>query len=649
MNDGSANRMGLVAGWRIRRLRLVAITALLLTVSVAAPAAEQAAYDSDGRIVSLIGPGADFPVTTNMVAVLPNNKRIPLQKRPAPVARSGDALAWTAPFSLADGGRGRMELKSVEDSLGVHYSTSVTAETDLTVSAVEFVIDIPRAAFLKGKATPSGGQPISIGLEQPQNAVFFSGETSGVKLQDAAARRTFDVSFDMPLAVAIVDRWDADGRYLELRARMRPEEWKSATTAAITTALHFTDNRVAAPARLTIDPSQVRYRFQGFGGNYCWDNRSPIAAYTLKNLKVSWARVAIKLVQWDKERDNPGPELRADFEMMRNLQRMGVPFVASVWTLPERFYTDAYEKPSSAPARVIDPLKWDQLFDLIVDYLAYAKREYGAEPDLFSFNESNIGINVVMTPEAHAAAIKRIGARLPGAGFKTKMLLGDAAGPRDTHKFTLEAASDAAVRPLAGAVAFHSWGGGSAEQYGAWGDLAEWLHLPLLVTEVGLDASAYSTHAWDSYDYGLREARMIQELLLYARPQALLYWQFTDDYALARVLPDGSVQPSARFWMVKQFADLIEPASDALGTSSDQPDVLLTAFRRANTYTLEILNSGAARSIRVTGVPDAEWKITQTTETAQYQQGPAIPSTGGVLEFDAPGRSLITITTRAAH
>ncbi len=169
------------------------------------------------------------------------------------------------------------------------------------------------------------------------------------------------------------------------------------------------------------------------------------------------------------------------------------------------------------------------------------------------------------------------------------------------------------------------------------------------MTEVGVDASAYSTHAWDSFDYGLREARMIQELLLYARPQALLYWQFTDDYALARVLPDGSVQPSARFWLVKQFADLIEPASDALEVSSDQPDVLLTAFRKSDAYALEVLNSGAARSIRIAGVPDAEWQVTESTEAAPYQRGQAISSKGGDLQFDAPGRSLITITTRAAH
>ncbi len=427
MSDG-VYRIGLVADWCGRRLRLVAVAALLLTAAVPAFAAEQAAYDSDGRIVSLIGPGADFPVRTEVVAVLPDNKRIPLQRRRGAVARLRDALAWSAPFSLPDGGRGRMEMKSVEDSLEVHYSSAVTAETDLTVSAIELVIELPRAAFLNGKVTPNGGQPISIGLEQPRNAVFFRGETSGMKLQDAGGARMLDVSFDMPLALAIVDRWDAEGRTLELRARMRPEEWRSGTTATINTGLRFTDNSVAAPARLTLDSSQIRYRFQGFGGNYCWDNRSPIAAYTLKNLKVSWARVAIKLVQWDKERDNPGPELRADFEMMRNLQRMGVPFVASVWTLPERFYADAYEKPASAPARVIDPLKWDQLFDLIVDYLAYAKREYGAEPDLFSFNESNIGINVVMTPEAHAAAIKRIGTRLQGGRFQNQNAAGRCCG-----------------------------------------------------------------------------------------------------------------------------------------------------------------------------------------------------------------------------
>jgi hypothetical protein len=354
----------------------------------------------------------------------------------------------------------------------------------------------------------------------------------------------------------------------------------------------------------------------------------------------------MKLVQWDQEHDNPGAELRADFETMRTLQRRAIPYVLSVWSAPERFYTDAYEKPASAPSRAIDPLKWDELLDLMTSYLQYAKREYGVEPDLFSFNESNIGINIGMTSQANAEAIKRIGLHFQAAGLKTRMLLGDAAGPRDTHKFALEAASDANALPLIGAVGFHSWGGGTPAQYSAWGDLAEWLKLPLLVTEIGVDASAYHTRAWDSYDYGLKEARMIQELLAYARPQGMLFWQFTDDYALARVLSDGSVKPSARFWMIKQFADLIPSGSEALGASSDQPQVLFTAFRNGDAYSLEILNTGAARAVTVGGIPNAEWQITETTERAPYQRQPAIRSQGAALELNVPARSLITLTGR---
>jgi hypothetical protein len=623
---------------------------LILLAIVPAFATEQAAYDSNGRVISLIAGAEDFPVSTSVVAVLPNGKRVPLQIRrgQSGAQRRGEALAWSSPFTLPDGGRGRMDLSSVEDPSGVHYSAMVSAEGDLNVSSIEFVVDAPRPVFLNGSAIVDLHGPIAIPLEQPPGSAFFRGETTALSLTDQANTRTLKISFDHAHAAALVDRWDAEGRFLEVRARLgEAGKWNPGAMAGLTTTLRLTDTASAPPAHLTMDASKSRYRFQGFGGNYCWDNRSPVATYTMKNLKIAWARTAMKLVQWDQEHNNPGAELRADFDTMRTLQRRAIPYVLSVWSAPERFYTDAYEKPASSPSRVIDPLKWDELLDLMTSYLQYARREYGVEPDLFSFNESNIGINIGMTPEANAAAIKRIGVHFQAAGLKTRMLLGDAAGPRDTHKFALEAASDANALPLIGAVGFHSWGGGTPAQYSAWGDLAQWLHLPLLVTEVGVDASAYHTHAWDSYDYGLKEARMIQELLAYARPQALLFWQFTDDYALARVGPDGSVSPSARFSIVKHFADLIPRDSDALTASSDRPDVLFTAFRNGDAYSLEILNTGAARAVTLAGIPNAEWQITQTSESAPYQQQPAVRSQAAALELNVPARSLITLTARS--
>ena len=549
------------------------------------------------------------------------------------------------PFALPDGARGRIDVQSAEDVASVRYTVAVTAETNLTVDAIELVLDIPRPAFLNGQLTLDGGPPAVLGPIRPRDGAFFRGKATSLRLQDAAGLQTLDISFHQPQELALLDRWDTAGRSYRLQVPFKRGSWATGENVLIAATLRLTDKPTTpAVAHLTVDTSNPRYRFQGFGGNYCWDNRSPVVAYTLDHLKIAWARTAMKLVDWDKQRGDPGPELRADLEVMQRLQKMGVPFAISIWSLPERFYTDAYEKPPTAFSRAIDPEKWDELLGLIGDYLLFAKREYSVEPDLFSFNEANIGINIGQSPEAHARAIERIGRYFQKLGLKTKMLLGDAAGPRDTHNFALVAASDPGALNFIGAVAFHSWGGGSHAQYTAWGDLAQSLNLPLIVTELGVDASAHFTRAWDSYDYGLREARMTQELLTSARPQATLFWQYTNDYALARVRPDGIVEPTARFWMMKHFADLTPSNSDALSATSDQPSILLTAFHGGNDYTVHVLNLGVARSIEIAGLPDTNWRVIETTEDAQYVQMPTIRSGAHGVTLDLPSRSLVTLT-----
>jgi hypothetical protein len=207
----------------------------------------------------------------------------------------------------------------------------------------------------------------------------------------------------------------------------------------LTAALRLSRNLPgqADAVRLALDTSRPSFRFDGFGGNYCWNNASPVSAYTRKNLSIAWARTEMKLLQWDKERDNPGEGIRSDMEAMRYFQQKGIPYVISIWWLPERFYTDRYEKPRMAHFRKIAGERWGELLDLIIGYLTFAKEKYGIEPDLFSFNEANIGVYVGLSPEDHVDAIKRIGAHFRKQGFRTKMLLGDASGPRDTHTFVL--------------------------------------------------------------------------------------------------------------------------------------------------------------------------------------------------------------------
>jgi O-glycosyl hydrolase len=330
--------------------------------------------------------------------------------------------------------------------------------------------------------------------------------------------------------------------------------------------------------------------------------------------------------------------------MMQRVQRMGVPWIISLWSLPERFYTDPNQKPFGTFARQIAPERWPEFLDLLGSYLQYLKAHYGAEPDLFSFNESDLGVNVGFTAETHRDEIKRIGAYLASLGLKTKMLLGDTANPRDSHKFVLAAAADPEAMRYVGAVSVHSWGSGTPAQYGAWGDVAEWLGLPLLVAEAGVDPGAYKNKMYDSYAYGLREARQFQDLLRYARPQALIYWQFTDDYGLVRVGAGGAIEPTGRFWLMKQFVNLSPSKSEVIASSSDQPDVAISAFAKGESVVVHVLNAGPDRESSISGLAHGSWRTVTTTESAGYQEAALTVGEGaGPQSLHLPARSLTTL------
>jgi len=164
----------------------------------------------------------------------------------------------------------------------------------------------------------------------------------------------------------------------------------------------------------------------------------------------------------------------------------------------------------------------------------------------------------------------------------------------------------------------------------------------LLVTELGTDPSGWQGRAFDSFYYGLGEVRMYQELLLYARPQAAMYWEFTADYSLL----DTEQQPTARFWFTKQFTDLTPADSEALTTASGNSKVLFTAFRKDGRHTLHIANLGPARQVYVEGMPNGDWRGVRTGERenfADFVVGPT--SSMGAMVLALPERSLVTLTT----
>ena len=354
---------------------------------------------------------------------------------------------------------------------------------------------------------------------------------------------------------------------------------------------------------------------------------------------MAWARTKMTLMDWEPQNDNDSPsqtnwdyfesrdqvgsKLRREFELARSIKKKGVRHIVSIWRLPSWLYSDP-SKDVGSHRRRINPAKWPELLECIGSYLLHAKNKYGVEPDLFSFNEGNIGIYVLFSAEDHSDATRRIGAHLQKLGLGTKMLLGDVSIPQNTHMYIIPAIADQRALKYVGGLGFHSWFGATADHYAAWGSLAEVLKVPLFVAELGVDPNAWKTDVFKGADYALREARMYQGILLHARAQTLLFWEYTSDYGLVEEEWSPSdkkptLVPTTRFWFVKQFSNLTPPNSSALGTTSTHSQVLFTAFGSSGetpgALSLHILNQAAARPATLLGLPKDLTALSMTTSS----------------------------------
>ena len=183
--------------------------------------------------------------------------------------------------------------------------------------------------------------------------------------------------------------------------------------------------------------------------------------------------------------------------------------------------------------------------------------------------------------------------------------------------------------------------------------MARRLKLPLLATEVGTDAQAHQDGSYGTRHYFANELRMYQQLLLDGEVQAVLEWEYTKDYSLVdlRQGPDGKdvPAPTPRFYMIRQFASATPRPAIALGTSSDHPDVLLTAFAdkaSGKRLVLHAANLAEPRKATITGLPaDLTILQAQCTRWGAAPAGlPPVPVRAGRAQLDLPPLSLITLT-----
>lgn len=664
--------------------------ALILAAALLTLAAPRAARATDtvmatlgGRISAWNDGNGIIPLSAGILLPSPGWKKTysmdnSLIERSARFTQGDGVKTWESRLRVGRDQTCRYRQVLTESAAGTAtLQLIVTADADLDLEGVFVSVAWSARLFAGGECTLTApNEPahrIALPLAKPPKGAqqhLSGGKADRIAIRDAAGRQTISLALAQTRDLNVQDArvWNTDR--FEAMTSFHHGPLKRDESSSITLQLSAHADADASPVSLAVDAARVAYRFDGFGGNYCFGVDSPVTSITLATLHSAWARTEISLDLWAPKpdarpasdadwarlaaaADRPGSKLRQQLLMAQTLQRRNIPYISSIWRLPEWLYSDPGAHPGqNAGHRIVAPERWDDLLHCLGSYFLYAREKYGVEPTLFSFNEPDYGVNVFFTPVTHRDAIKSIGAHFEGLGLKTRMLLGDVTNPRGTDTYTTPTLADPSALRYVGAVSVHSWGGATPAQYEAWARVADESKRPLLVAEVGPDAGAHKySEVLQNYIFVLQEMQHHMEILLHARPRTALPWEFTNDYALLRRQGER-YEPTKRFWMMKHFCNLTPPAADALATTSSREGVLFTAFRGKDngkaTWALHLVNLGPARPATITGLPAGikQFQVIRTSERDDFKEAAPVAVEGGKASMNLPAQALLTLVAR---
>ncbi|GHT84246.1 hypothetical protein FACS18947_1420 [Bacteroidia bacterium] len=419
------------------------------------------------------------------------------------------------------------------------------------------------------------------------------------------------------------------------------------------------------PVEIKVNPKNPGREFLGLGGNFRLQNAQndpKVIDYCLNNMRVAFGRVEMPWGTWqptenaDPLKDaldgNINPRVAQSMEMAKRLKAIGMPLVVSAWFPPTWAVDPAFPRGSGGVAgQHLHLYKEEQIYKSIADYLIALKDVYGVEATAFSFNESDIGIDVFHSPEQHAYLIKTLGAYFASRGLATKLLLGDNSDAT-TFDFILPALNDPATYPYIYAISFHSWRGCDDVTLNKWAWASRKMNVPLIVGEGSTDAAAWRySNIFAESTFALYEINLYTRISAICQPQSILQWQLTADYSLlwgdGIYNSTGPLRPTQRFWNLKQLAATQEQ-SFALPFTCTKEDVNPAAFGNISRgqYAVHAVNNGAARPATISGLPitkDSKITVYITNSKQGMEEVKKFQIVNGTVKVDFPAVSFISV------
>ena len=527
------------------------------------------------------------------------------------------------------------------------------------------IVDIPlHGAHFHQEVTDMNERQVRIKLnaeadETLQEGAFFSMafapkyyayakiKTSGKKVTVAAKERNLTLVFNKKVNTLVRQEQEGKVLYVTLMPTLNKGE-----KTDLEVLLTVDGTRHNETAHIALDLSKPGSRFVGFGGNFRIQNskKDPeVIDYCLKNMRVAMGRVEFPWASWDKG-GKDDPHVVESARMAARLKAIGMPLVVSCWFPPQWALAPGHKRGGGGVAALrLDSSKQDSIYESMISYLHFLKNDYGVEADYFSFNESDIGIDVLHTPQEHCDFIKSFGAALSRHHLPTKMLLGDNSDAT-TIDFIQPALEDKDAHKYIGAVSFHSWRGCDDMTLRRWYDAAQSINVPLIVGEGSTDAAAWRYPAiFKESTFALYEINLYMRLCAICQPLSILQWQLTADYSLLQgngILGDeGPLRPTQRFHNLRQLA--MTPADAfSIPLAVDKENVNTAAFynKAQEKGALHMVNNGAACKAEVSGLPaSVNHAVVFVTNASQNAEEMSVNVSQGIATIDMPAESFVTI------
>ena len=516
-------------------------------------------------------------------------------------------------------------VKSIDEHKA-QISLKIDSKVAHEISGLFFCLKVPGEDFMDGKIKliePSTELSLSSSIGSSENEIIRM-ETKGYRLMGKS--REVEMTFETPTLMIVKREGDDIKIYIEIHKGSLKENQLIEKLITIQSWGQI-DKK---PVTMNLGLSNPGRPFDGIGGNFRLQNPKmdpQVIDYCLKNLRVSWARVEMPWRFWHPNEDEEPIEMadngklhahvKASMEMAQRLDKMGIPVMLAAWFPP----TWAVEgeitrepKPGGLRGNAFDQSKKEKIYKSITDYMLYLKRHYDVETIYFSFNESDLGIDVRQTDKEHTTLIKELGAYMKSKGLKTTLLLGDTADANG-WPFINDAMSDSEAKPFMGAVSYHSWRGWNYETLEKWDEAARKMDIPLIVGEGSIDAAAWRYPGiFKEQSYALEEIELYVRILDICEPLTILQWQLTSDYSplIGGGLFGNSepLGPTQRFWNLKQLGST-KKGLKHLDMSNDGKDIHVAALGNLdhNDLAFHIVNNGATREVNIKGIPPKVKKL----------------------------------------